>query len=202
MSDGEFIRYGPTWNEAAVRTLLADLEAAGLSLAHPATGAVTFLRTEGPDIGSREHATSEDISRMAALADRDVLGFYFWFADGVDMYCRVRRVTHSLYASEFELGGMADEQHRHVIATVLGTIRRAPADTTAFVVDRSGWGLEVDWDAVVQGAPVRIGIMPTLLGLPPRVADAHPELGDFPRQNDTGLGELVAIGDLELLELG
>jgi hypothetical protein len=200
MADGTFIRYTLTWDATAIKALVADMEDAGLTLAHPTTGAITFIHADGPLIGTQAPSTRKDITDLAALADRDELGFQFWFADGVDVYCRVRRVHHSLYASDFGLTG-SPEQRQHVITTVLRTIRRKPEETTAFLVDRSGWALEVDWDAVVQGAPHRITIMPSLLGVPAHIADAHPELRTFPRRDDAGLGQLVAIGELDQLDL-
>ncbi|WP_158851021.1 hypothetical protein [Saccharothrix deserti] len=178
---------------------LGALEDSGWSPLNSATGRITYIRSEGPDIGDQVVTDRAGLLDRAALTGARQFTFQLWNGGDDEILVHLRHVGGGLYSSEVDLHGMAEEERDDVIRVMIGHVRSNLDTTAGFVLDQWGGSLELDWDAIVQGEPAPVAIVPELVALPERVMADHPELLELPHRQ---LGEhLVATGYLRYLDV-
>jgi hypothetical protein len=199
MAAGLFRWYERDWDADHARRRLDELEERGWSPLNTATGRITYIQSEGPDIGDAVVTDRAGLRHRTALVDQDNVTFQLWSQGRDEILVHIRRVQADLYSSDFYLSGMTEDERNDVV-TILGKCVRANLDTTAgFVLDQAGGTLELlDWDDVVRGEPVLVTPVPELVALRLPVMDTHRELRGYPRRQ---LGELMAIGYPNYLEM-
>ena len=199
MATGLFRWYEFGWDARRAQLRIGELEDRGWSLLNGSTGLITYIQSAEPDIGDSVVTDRTDLLDRAALTETQQFTFQLWSDGDNEILMHVRHVRGNLYSSEVYLRGMTEQERSHVIQVLTEHIQ-ANLDTMAgFVLDQWGGSLELDWDAIVQGEPIPVTIVPDLVALPERIMAVHPELLGIPR---TQLGEqLVVIGYLQHLDL-
>lgn len=94
MGAGFFHSYHLGWTRVDAGTLLGDLEAAGLRLAHPVTGRIV-LDSQDPASpvsgGTRSPVSREQLLSIAGLERLDGIGVRLWVSHDLDVLMRIRR---------------------------------------------------------------------------------------------------------------
>ena len=190
MSDGFFHWYRTGWEVGDADRLLQGVVAAGLHLANPATGRISVI-TNGPDSwGEQVFVSGLDLLKHMALETRTEANYQLWLDPDTDIFTRVRRLSETAVVVEFGLDGMTGPEQDRAVDALTRALRTAGANCFGFVVDRLGVTEELDWDAVMTGAPVRVLPLPDRFGIPAGYLPTHPELA---RDQVTLEGELAVF---------
>jgi hypothetical protein len=136
-----------------VADVLACCETAGLTLAHPRTGVVTYLDDEpgkeGDQVATTHGELAATVDRRLGAARACVV--QQWLEEEVDVLCTIRRVVgwaSTLFDFDFD-GLTADDAAR--VATILFQARQLlEHPTTLWLVESVGLGVEHgpahEWD--------------------------------------------------------
>ncbi|MFI8434843.1 hypothetical protein ACIGJO_14005 [Streptomyces sp. NPDC079020] len=176
MSTGFFYSYHLGWTRLDAQTLLGDLEAEGLRLAHPATGRTVLVSQDSASAGARSPVTREQLLSIAGLQRLDEIGFRLWVGGATDVLVRVRRARRGAVAVEFGLGELPPEEQDRAVSAIRRTIGRASVLCIGFVVDRRGTTSATDWDGVVIDGAAPLDEWPDVVAVREEIAAAHPQL--------------------------
>ncbi|MFD4034152.1 hypothetical protein ACFWVP_27500 [Streptomyces sp. NPDC058637] len=179
MGAGFFNSYHLGWTRVDARTLLDDLEAAGLRPAHPVTGRIV-LDSQVPGApaagGTRSPVTRDQLLSVAGLERLDGIGVRLWVGHDLDVLMRIRRSGHRVVAVEFGLGGLPAEERETAVHAIRATVGRASVLCIGFVVDREGVTTGTDWDGVVVDGSAYLDGWPDAVAVREDVASRHPQL--------------------------
>ncbi|MEE1741784.1 hypothetical protein [Streptomyces sp. BE147] len=176
MSTGFFYSYHLGWTRLDAQTLLGDLEAEGLRLAHPATGRTVLVSQDAASAGARSPVTREQLLSIAGLQRLDEIGFRLWVGGATDVLVRVRRARRGAVAVEFGLGELPPEEQDRAVSAIRRTIGRASVLCIGFVVDRRGATSATDWDGVVIDGAAPLDEWPDVVAVREEIAATHPQL--------------------------
>lgn len=126
--------------------------------------------------------------RAAAVDQVPEFSFQYWMDVDIDLICAIERLETGTVAQRFYFNGQTFDQQDLVLDAMLDQARASVTSVFGGVFDRRGGSMNVDWDAIVAGSPIRVSIRPDLLFLTSRVAEHHPELCDAPNHH---VGDLV-----------
>jgi hypothetical protein len=158
---------------------------------NPANGWVTAISSDWATVGEQFRTSPEEIVREAALTDADTFTFQHWMAPDNDVVCTISRISDALTSAEFALDGKTIDEQDQVIRILLDQVFRSADSTAAFLVDRRGGSLDVDWDAVIQGALKDVPVRPDMLGVRHDLADRLQAV--HTRQPVTRFGEYTVL---------
>ncbi|MEU6220388.1 hypothetical protein ABZ845_23155 [Streptomyces sp. NPDC047022] len=171
-----FTWYLPAPTGTSSRALLARLEAAGLSAAHPLTGAL---------IGFQETAESRRTPLVggpdvlaASLADgryRDV-EIHCWMGPDQCLAAQVRRIGPTVQRFTFQIADVPEADRGQAVAALVRTLDQDAAHCLGFVIDRSGASEGQDWDGILTGSGGRLAVWPDIVGIQRDRLPSHPEL--------------------------
>lgn len=187
MSNGFVFWYESDWTPPRAVALLTGLDAAGLRLAHPASGRITALSGEDGTAGEQIDIDRTTLLERAAVDADQEFDFQYWIDVDVDVVCGIERLAPDLVVQRLYLDGLSFEQVRFVVAAVFDQIRTSARSTRGLIVDLTGGSGDEDWDGLVTGAPGRIAVRADVIALPGVVAVLHPELH---------VGQGIRLGDL------
>ncbi|MGK3963946.1 hypothetical protein WMF38_39430 [Sorangium sp. So ce118] len=120
-------------------SLCRTLGQVGLQLAHPGSGCVVMLDTEG----HRIEGTLDNL-RSRLSVERDV-SFQWWFEEDHDLYCRIRRQS-STGVVELGMEGCCEDE-LDVLGKTLREYFVSNLETSiGFVFDSQGVTEDYDWD--------------------------------------------------------
>lgn len=168
MSDG-FIRwFQPAWPAGQALALVTSLEEMGWSLTNSVTGTISISGDDGRMPIERESLLAE-----LALSDSDKIMFQWWLGEtGADVFYDIARRSDGSVVHEFDLDGVGANLNR-IEQDILSLIRAQASATTGAVFDRAGATQDLDWDAIMAGEAVEIGVVPDLLGLTRELDKLH-----------------------------
>ncbi|MFF4502128.1 hypothetical protein [Streptomyces sp. NPDC001401] len=176
MSDGFYYWYRSARHAVSADRVIEALEANGVVLANPATGAVTAI-TNGPESwGEQVSIGRRELLASLSLGIAEEVNFQLWLNDETDVFTRFRSVGDAMTVVEFGLDGMTAAEQEEVIFAVSQAVETDRKGTMGLVIDRRGVTEDADWDSLVRGAPVPLGDWPDLLGVRLDVAARHPQL--------------------------
>lgn len=176
MSAGFFYSYHLGWTRLDAQTLLGDLEAEGLRLAHPATGRTVLVSQDSVSAGARSPVTREQLLSIAGLQRLAEIGFRLWVGGSMDVLVRIRRARSGAVAVEFGLGELPPVEQDRVVSAIRRTIGRASVLCIGFVVDRRGTTAATDWDGVVIDGAAYLDEWPDVVAVREEIASGHPQL--------------------------
>ncbi|WP_031083427.1 hypothetical protein [Streptomyces sp. NRRL WC-3549] len=180
MSPGFFHSYHLGWTRADALTLLTDLEAAGLRIAHPVTGRV-LLDSHDPSSptgagGTRSVVTREQFLSLSGLERLPAVGVRLWVRHDLDVLMRIRQAGDRAVAVEFGLDGLPLPERERVIRAVRLTVGRASVLCVGFVLDRTGVSAGADWDGLVVAGTAFLDGWPDAVAVREDIAARHPQL--------------------------
>ncbi|MFE7517814.1 hypothetical protein [Streptomyces halstedii] len=180
MGAGFFHSYHLGWARADALTLLGDLEAAGLRIAHPVTGRV-LLDSHDPasparPAGTRSRVTREQFLSLAGLERLDTVGVRLWVRHDLDVLMRIRRAGDRVVAVEFGLDGLPPPERERAVRAIRSAIGRASVLCIGFVLDRSGANTGTDWDRLVVAGTALLDGWPDAVAVREDIAFRHPQL--------------------------
>ncbi|GAA2973115.1 MULTISPECIES: hypothetical protein [Streptomyces] len=180
MGPGFFHSYHLGWTRADALTLLADLEAAGLRIAHPVTGRV-LLDSHDPSSpqgtgGTRSVVTREQFLSLSGLERLPAVGVRLWVRPDLDVLMRIRRAGDRAVAVEFGLGGLPVPERERAVRAIRLTVGRASVLCIGFVLDRTGVSTGADWDGLVVAGTALLDGWPDAVAVREDIAARHPQL--------------------------
>ncbi|MFD9502056.1 hypothetical protein [Streptomyces sp. NPDC060035] len=179
MGAGFFHSYHLGWTRVDAGTLLGDLEAAGLRLAHPVSGRIV-LDSQDPaspgSCGTRSPVSREQLLSIAGLERLDGIGVRLWVSHDMDVLMRIRRAGPRVAVAEFGLGELPPRELENAVRAIRLTVGRASVLCIGFVVDREGVTAGTDWDGVVVDGTAGLDEWPDVLAVREDIATRHPQL--------------------------
>ncbi|MGN5633672.1 hypothetical protein [Streptomyces sp. AC154] len=176
MSDGFFYSYHVGWSRPDAESLLADLEAAGVRPAHPATRRITLISPGAAPPGTQSWVTREQLVLLAGLQRLDQVDFLLWVSSGAEIPARVRRTDDGTVALQFALGALSRDEREAVVRAIREAIGRASVLCVGFVVDREGASAATDWSGFIVKGSVYFDCWPDTLAVRSEVASRQPQL--------------------------
>ncbi|GGY76751.1 hypothetical protein [Streptomyces nitrosporeus] len=180
MVSGFFHSYHLGWARTDARTLLGDLEAAGLRIAQPDTGRI-LLDSHDPaspagTASTRSRVTRDQFLSLAGLERVPAVGVRLWVRHDLDVLMRIRRAGDRAVAVEFGLGGLPVPERERAVRAIRLTVGRASVLCIGFVLDRTGVSAGSDWDGLVVDGTALLDGWPDVLAVREGIAAAHPQL--------------------------